>query len=283
MKKRTLLGILLSVLCIFLLLGLGIYLMVDMKKMDTPLSENSELETLVDEVNEDGEVLSSDEAVPASENHVTSDTTSRNADGENSDEIQEIDGGNFDDFQEIDQQTAAALAAANSHSSPLPEHHIIFVGDSRTVGMGEAESEIGDGCCYIGEVGEGYYWFADNGLARMEEAMEQYPDSPVVLNLGVNDPDALKQYLELYQTFADRYPDHEIYFMSVNPVTEECKSRTNMEIAEFNSQLKAAFPDQYLDCNTYMKVREFESADGVHYSDDTYCMIHDYVVNQIFK
>ena len=272
MKKRTLLGILLSVLCIFLLLGLGIYLMVDMKKMDTPLSESSELETLFDEVNEDGEVLSSDEAVPASENHAASDTSSRNTDGENSDES-----------QKIDQQTAAALAAANSHSTTLPEHHIIFVGDSRTVGMGDAESEIGDGCCYIGEVGEGYYWFEDNGLAQMEEAMEQYPDSPVVLNLGVNDPDALEQYLELYQTFADRYPDHEIYFMSVNPVTEECKSRTNMEIAEFNSQLKAAFPAQYLDCNTYMKVREFESADGVHYSDDTYCMIHDYVVNQIFK
>ena len=70
---------------------------------------------------------------------------------------------------EEDGQTARALAAAKGADKPLPEHHLIFVGDSRTVGMGEAEMEIGDGCTYVGAVGEGYSWFAETGLARWRQ------------------------------------------------------------------------------------------------------------------
>lgn len=243
MKKGTILGITLSAICILLLFSLGIFLMISSREMNASSAELSEVSLISSEMMT--EMIMEENAAST---------------------IQ-------------DQQTASALEAA---TEALPEHHLIFVGDSRTVGMSEAEMDIGDECVYIGAVGEGYYWFEETGLEQMEKAMEQYPNSPVVLNLGVNDPDALPQYLGLYQTFEERYPDNSIYFMSVNPVTEKCESRTNEEIAEFNVQIKEAFPEQYLDCNTYMKIREFESADGIHYSKDTYRMIHDYAVRKIF-
>lgn len=253
MKKTTIFGVTLSMVCILLLLGLGFFLMTSSKEMNASYetAEQSQIhsEAQTDKIIEEFSV-SAGEADPSA--------------------LQ-------------DSQTAKALAAAQGAGRELPEHHLIFVGDSRTVGMGEAETDLGDVCTYIGAVGEGYYWLEEKGLEQMEAAMEQFPDSPVVLNLGVNDPDALPQYLELYQTFGDRYPNHKIYFMSVNPVTEKCESRTNEEIAAFNAKIKETFPDQYLDCNTYMKIREFESADGIHYSKDTYRMIHDYVVRQIFQ
>lgn len=264
MKKRTFLGIILSIIGIFLLLGLGIFV--------TIVSRNTFTETealLFSELHSEQPVSSSEteqtESITGSETEFLTGITEP-----------------FETTKLSDQQTADALAAAKAETAPLPEHHIIFVGDSRTVGMYEAEMKVNDTCLYIGEVGEGYHWFEKSGRSQMEEAMEQYPDSPVIINLGVNDPDALPQYLALYQTFEETYPGHSFYFMSVNPVTEKCKNRTNEEIAEFNRQLREAFPRQYVDTNTYLQIREFESADGIHYSKDTYRMIHDYMVKQLF-
>ena len=48
----------------------------------------------------------------------------------------------------------------------------------------------------------------------MEAAMDESPDSPVVLNLGVNDPDMIEQYLELYRDFSRLYPNRSFYYMS---------------------------------------------------------------------
>lgn len=278
MKKRTILGIVLSIVSILFLLGLGAYLMYSSQTLLTsPVSPaviqtDSDITENLPETN-DTSLLQPD---TDEETLATEDPTSARQNTSTKEELTET-------LRTPDSQTAAALAAAQAENDILPEHHIIFVGDSRTVGMGEAEMKTDDTCLYVGAVGEGYYWFEETGQRQMENAMEQYPDSPIILNLGVNDPDALPQYLALYQTFEESYPGHTFYFMSVNPVTEKCKNRTNQEIADFNRQIRETFPKQYLDTNTYLQIREFESADGIHYSKDTYRMIHDYVVKQLFK
>ena len=249
MNKKNILGIALSVLCLILLFGLGVYLRFDFCRntsTDTLLESSSPF--LVAETETETEVLRQT--------------------------VSQIE-------STVDEQTDAALAAIEEARSGLPKHQLIFVGDSRTVGMGDAEEEIGDSCIYIGAVGEGYHWFTDFGMTQMEEAMKDYPDAPVVLNLGVNDLDMIDRYLELYRTFSDSYPDRSFYYMSVNPVTEKSAHVTNMEISAFNSRLRETFPEQYLDCNTYLMVQEFESADGVHYSEETYRMIHDYTVRKL--
>ena len=93
----------------------------------------------------------------------------------------------------------------------------------------------------------------------------------------------IDHYLELYSTFQEKYPNTVFYYMSVNPVTEEAVHITNAEISDFNTKLREAFPEQYLDCSTYLRIREFESVDGVHYSEDTYREIHDFVVKKLVK
>lgn len=257
MKKRgTTIGIILSVAGILLLLGLGVYLTLDWKNT---ISGGSSTQT-----------QKAEDASAKSDGDSTAD-----ASGEAGNTLENKEHG-------TDPQTAAALAALQKEDTPLPEHHIIFVGDSRTVGMGEAEAEANDTCTYIGAVGEGYHWFTDSGMAQMEAAMEQHPNDPVVLNLGVNDMDMIDSYLNLYETFPEKYPGTQFYFMSVNPVTDEAVHVTNQEIVSFNSKLRAAFPDTYLDCNTYLRIKEFESVDGVHYSQNTYRVIHDFTVKKLW-
>ena len=88
--------------------------------------------------------------------------------------------------------------AGNSTFSVPRSHQVIFVGDSRTVGMGKAEAHFGDHCTYVGESGEGYRWFIEEGIDLMDQAIRKHPKSPVIFNLGVNDCDHIDAYIEVY-------------------------------------------------------------------------------------
>ena len=167
---------------------------------------------------------------------------------------------------------------------PIPvNHHVIFVGDSRTVGMGRAEAHQKDFCTYIGESGEGYNWLIDYGIDLMDAAIRQWPGAPVVYNFGVNDCSQINAYLEVYHALERGYPDTEFYYMSVNPVTEESPHVPLTDVLAFNRKLKAEFPDQYIDTCSWMLKAGYEDVDGVHYSEKQYCAIHDFAVRAILK
>lgn len=163
------------------------------------------------------------------------------------------------------------------------KHKVIFVGDSRTVGMGGAEAKIDDDCIYIGESGEGYNWLIEHGIDLLDEAIRANPGVPVVFNFGVNDCDAIQAYIEVYHSIEVGYPDTDFYYMSVNPVTEESPHVPLADVLDFNKTLQAAYPDQYIDTCSWMLRGGFEDVDGVHYSQKQYRRIHDYAVLSIEK
>ena len=160
-------------------------------------------------------------------------------------------------------------------------HHVIFVGDSRTVGMGKAEAHRADSCTYIGESGEGYRWFIEEGLDQMDTAIRSLPDAPVVFNLGVNDCDHIDAYIEVYKEIEAAYPSTDFYYMSVNPVTKDSTHVPLSDIFAFNRKMRSAFPDQYIDTCSWMIREGFEDVDGVHYSEKQYCRIHDFAVRAV--
>ena len=173
-------------------------------------------------------------------------------------------------------------AVSEGNDAPIPRsHQVIFVGDSRTVGMGKAEAHQDDRCTYVGESGEGYRWFIEDGIDLMDQAIRKHPRSPVVFNLGVNDCDHIEAYIEVYHEIEKGYPDTSFYYMSVNPVTEESPHVPLEDILEFNRQLKAAFPEQYIDTCSWMLDDGFEDVDGIHYSEEQYCAIHDFAVRAV--
>ena len=174
------------------------------------------------------------------------------------------------------ESTATTEAAA---VSSVPEHSIVFVGDSRTVSMGEA---VHDNCTYIGKEGEGYQWFAADGVIELRTALENNPSQTVVYNLGVNDPENASLYIELYQSIAREFTDTPFYYLSVNPLSDDAEcNTTNDMIQEFNQTLKNAFPDRYLDCYDYLVEQGYDTVDGLHYTEATSNVIHNYVVDQV--
>ena len=177
----------------------------------------------------------------------------------------------------------------------LPSHKIIFVGDSRTIGMQNALKKYlpDDDCVFVGKVGEGCSWFLSEGKGLMADAISQNPDVPVVLNFGVNDPDQIDEYLAAYRDMVAEYPDTTFWFLSVNPVqrarmieygaSEDALDLvTNTNITKLNLAIQQAFPDRYLDSSTILKLEGFRTVDGLHFTGQTYLRIHRFVVDELF-
>ena len=139
---------------------------------------------------------------------------------------------------------------------------------------------------YIAKVGEGYNWLMSSGLTQLKKKLDFNPYVKVVFNLGVNDcaSNTVLQYINVYQELIASYPNTKFYMMSVNPVNDKVASSVgylikNKHITPFNMQLKAAFPNLYIDTYTYLKTNGFGTADGVHYDNDTYQAIYDYTMS----
>ncbi len=168
----------------------------------------------------------------------------------------------------------------------------IFVGDSRTLGMRDAmrRQNIPDQSIYVGRVGEGVRWFVEEGIEEMEAAIEENPDLPVVLNLGVNDPEEIDRYIVTYWDCIRNHPDTDFYILSVNPMDEEfmldgdlvadgvLDHINTLNIAIMNNRLKEEFPSRYIDCASYLRANGYETVDGLHFNTQTYLRIHDFVL-----
>ena len=195
------------------------------------------------------------------------------------------------EYNSAKRETMSALPAGT-----VKEHRIIFVGDSRTLGMRDAlrRSSRRDDDVFVGRVGEGVHWFIEEGMDEMSDAIEENPDLPVVLNLGVNDPLEIDDYIVTYWDCIREHPDTDFYIMSVNPIDEEflLESETaveevldtinNLNIAKLNIALKEEFASRYPDCATWLKENGFDTVDGLHFSTSTYLKVHDFAVNELF-
>lgn len=162
------------------------------------------------------------------------------------------------------------------------EEHIIFVGDSRTVGMDITVEE--ENVHFIGKVGSGYDWLKGTALKELDKCIKGIDSNniKIVFNHGVNDPSNLDKYIGLYEQVAKDYKEYTIYFMSVNPCkqTKEREKLNNL-IEEFNSGVREVKGFTYIDSYSYLEKNGFESPDGLHYSNETYAEIYGLVVSTI--
>jgi hypothetical protein len=154
----------------------------------------------------------------------------------------------------------------------------IFVGDSRYVGM-EKFAQPDD--VFIAQVGEGYYFLASN-MNKILEYIDK--NSILIVGLGVNDYAVnYKNYIKTMNELADTL-DCMVYYMLINPVEEEKEalygySTSNEMIDKYNALMKAGFSSKVgvIDTNTYLKEDGFYTSDGLHYDDNTYKKVYNFL------
>lgn len=172
---------------------------------------------------------------------------------------------------------------ASAYTAAEAENLLIYMGDSRIVGM--MSSITNKSITYIAQSGAGYSWLVDSAIPELANKIEG--KKFIVLAFGVNDLGNAANYLTKYQELKDTYPNVNIYIMSVNPVDETKEAEngytvTNESIENFNETMKNSFGENYID--VYAQIKDnFETEDGVHYTTETYKKIHEIVINYILS
>ena len=286
MKRRLLILLLSAAAALAALVLLAFYMKKATDEFDSRHPRlNNPLESDVPEtIQQNTDSAFSESPRPSASSGASSETSGMNAAQEAGINLQEGSGKAAETETEMPEQERT-----------LPAHKIIFVGDSRTIGMQNALKKYlpDDDCVFVGKVGEGCSWFLSEGKSLMADAISQNPDAPVVLNFGVNDPDQIDEYLSAYRDMVAEYPDTTFWFLSVNPVqrarmieygaSEDALDLvTNTNITKLNLAIQQAFPDHYLDSSTILKLEGFRTVDGLHFTGQTYLRIHRFVVDELF-
>lgn len=190
-----------------------------------------------------------------------------------------------DDMKNLSLTNQSSITAKNgtrSCSSEEVENRLLYVGDSRIVGMKSALEN--NNIDYIAEVGKGYDWYKNVALATIEEKLQNNSNLIVVLSLGVNDLNNIDNYISAYKDLISKYSNNSIYIMSVTPV-DESKTKasgysvTNTAIEAFNKKLSENFSSNYIDI--YSNLTNVGTTDGLHYDNDTYKTINSLVLSGI--
>lgn len=155
---------------------------------------------------------------------------------------------------------------------------VIFVGDSRFVQM---KSSVGDNpCTWIAESSKGYKWLNENAIARIDNCVGK--GSKVLINLGVNDPGNIQNYLTLVNAKAEEWTSKgaTVYYASVNPVWDN-PYVTEEQVKIFNSQLQGGLSGNihYIDSHSYLESIGYKLVDGLHYSTETNQNLYAYYMS----
>lgn len=152
---------------------------------------------------------------------------------------------------------------------------VIMVGDSRFVQMQQSIGE--NSCTWIAENGKGYDWFRETAVAKIDGCVGT--GSKVLINLGVNDPGHVKDYVELVNAKAAEWVGKgaQVYYASVNPVWENPYT-TEEQVQYFNSQMQAGLSGDvhWIDSHSYLDGAGYKLVDGLHFDAETYQSLYAY-------
>ena len=176
-----------------------------------------------------------------------------------------------------------AFIQNDSDSSSVQEYdyslYPLFVGDSRTVGLAEAIP----GLDYHAKSGSTYYY-----LLELDSLIRNSGADCIIIGFGVNDLVDIDEYINYANKLGDEISAR-VYFLTVNPVDETKESYNgyhikNSRIDSFNERLtEEARSYTVIDTNGFLKEVGYNTMDGLHYDENTYINIYDYVMDYLYK
>ena len=186
----------------------------------------------------------------------------------------------------------------NKTVNSLKKSEVIIVGDSRMEFIEDDKEIITPfNFEFVAKSGMKIDWFKNTAIPKVKSILKNKSfNYYIVVNMGVNDlnseykgEEISKKYFELYSKLAKEYPNIEVYIMSVDPIFENklnkwelSNKRTTQKIKLFNNTIKDELKQSNLDnlyyCNAYNTL-QFESEDGLHYTQKTNRKIINYIAN----
>lgn len=183
---------------------------------------------------------------------------------------------------------SAKLMLPMLYVRPETPSNVIFIGDSRTGQMFQVVKDYPNNDTWIAQAGEGYKWFSEIATPMLEGIAQE--GDKIVVQMGINDlfshtaMEAAVQYMIFANTELMDWIDGgaEVYVVSINPV-EKHKSINNEQIEFFNLLMSTCLADEvhYIDTYSELQAGRYPTVDGIHYSNEVYEKIYQYIMNQI--
>ena len=194
----------------------------------------------------------------------------------------------IDEESSLPQSESVPDEEEESKDKELKDGLRIWVGDSRTEGIRLYAENDPEKDVFIAKVGAGYAWFDTEGVPELEKKLEEEGDqiSYVFIDIGVNDCAGSTNNSNLFkgEMYAERinalvkdWPDISFYFYSVCPCSGNYEY-LNEEIDHFNRVMLDECEAGFIDTGGYLKLTIFHSGDGLHYDEETYDRIYQYVL-----
>ena len=156
----------------------------------------------------------------------------------------------------------------------------IFIGDSRTVGMRNAVNSSDDTWSCLESIG--LKWMKETGFPAIKNQIGN--GSAVIILLGVNDLGNVSQYASYVNDLYNQYANNGdyFYFVFVNP-TNGNYAQLDSNIKTFNQKIKSSLNSKikFIDTYSYLVSDGFKTADGLHYTNDTYKKIYNYILKSL--
>lgn len=187
----------------------------------------------------------------------------------------------------------------NKTLNNLKKSKVIIVGDSRMEFIDNDKEIIKPfNFEFVAKSGMRIDWFKNTALPKVRKILKDNEfNYYIIVNMGVNDlnsnykgKEIAEDYFELYSKLAKGYPDVDVYIMSVNPIWEDKlnkwekpNKRTVKKIKLFNNTIQNELTESSLEnihyCDAYNTIN-FNSDDGLHYTQDTNKDIIKYIVSK---
>lgn len=147
---------------------------------------------------------------------------------------------------------------------------IVYIGDSRTVGLSQ-NIENDKNILFICEIGKGLNWLKEQEIYKYND-----DNTLFLINLGVNDLYNKEEYISYLKSLELK----NLYYILVGPVDEIKEANfgyevKNEDIEEFNECIKKNLKN--IDLYSFLIQNKFETKDGIHYTNDTYKKIFEYL------
>ena len=123
----------------------------------------------------------------------------------------------------------------------------------------------------------GYSWLMNTALwEAASTGLQDY-----VILLGVNDLENAEAYLSAYRGLIEE--GKRVILVTVGPVEEGRGGYTvtNYEIDVFNERLSEVEGATVIDLNAYLWKNDFSTLDGVHYTDETYRLMEEFLLTEL--
>lgn len=175
--------------------------------------------------------------------------------------------------------SGSGSASSSGSSSSANVSKLIFIGDSRTVGMKAAVNSNDIWSC---KSGMGLSWMKSTGVPQIESSITS--NAAVIILMGVNDLYEPAAYISYLNGKINEWDSKgaTTYFVAVMPTNGSYNS-LNSEISSFNNKLKTGLSSKvkWIDANSYLNSTGFNSSDGLHYDNATYQKIYNYIKSNL--